>query len=275
MKKLIIGGISGLILIILLFLSLTTIVEGRIGIQYRLGKLLAYPIQPGVHFTIPFIDHWDILDTREQTYDYVTSTYTKDTQTVERFECIVNYAIKTDETSLYNLIKNIGVNHIEEKILIPYISSIVKNCVGQYKGEDLVQNRSKLESEIYEKLADDFEKNCLRLCSVNIKEIDFTDSFETIIAEKVAAEQDALKTKNQTAKVQEEANQTKIKAEADADAKKIKADAEAYAIQKVQEELSKSPNYNDYVRANRWNGELPKVMGNSVNPFVDFESSSK
>ena len=99
-------------------------------------------------------------------------------------------------------------------------------------------------------------------------DVDFEDSFEQTIREKVAAEQEAQKVKNETVKKEELAKQEVIAAEASAQAKKIEADADAYAIKVVQEQLDKSPNYNDYIRAQAWDGKLPEVMGNTVNPFV-------
>ena len=36
----------------------------------------------------------------------------------------------------------------------------------------------------------------------------------------------------------------------------------------VQEKLDKSPQYIEPIKAQNWDGVLPQVMGNSVNPFV-------
>ena len=258
--------IVGILLLVLICRPIQTVVEGRVGIHYRLGKLLEFPVQPGIHLSIPFIDYWDILDVREKAVEMKTMAYTKDTQTVEGFDMIINYTY--DINQLEKIVKDIGVNYVETKIVQPNALSTVKNHIGKYKAEELVQNRSKLESEIFEDLHKEFSKNGLKLSAVNIKDIDFEDSFEATIREKVAAEQEALKVKNQTLKIQEEANQIKIKAEAEGEAKKIKADADAYEMQKVQEQLAKSPQYVELQKVQKWDGKYPQIMGNTVNPWL-------
>ena len=65
-----------------------------------------------------------------------------------------------------------------------------------------------------------------------------------------------------------------IAAQADADSQKIKADAEAYAIQAVQEQLAKSPNYIDYLKVNNWDGVLPQAIGTEVNPFIALDGGA-
>ena len=67
------------------------------------------------------------------------------------------------------------------------------------------------------------------------------------------------------------ANQKIVAAEAEAQSAKIAADAEAYAIKAVQEQLAQSPEYIEYERIQKWNGQYPEVMGNTVNPFVTLK----
>ena len=65
-----------------------------------------------------------------------------------------------------------------------------------------------------------------------------------------------------------QAEQSVIKAQANADSTKIKAEAEAEAISKVTGALTEE--YIDYITAENWNGELPKVQtGGSGSTIVD------
>ena len=107
-----------------------------------------------------------------------------------------------------------------------------------------------------------------------IENLAFEDAFEQSIQAKVIAAQDALKMQNKTAEKEEEAKQKVIAAQADADSQKIKADAEAYAIQAVQEQLAKSPNYIDYLKVNNWDGVLPQAIGTEVNPFIALDGGA-
>ena len=79
---------------------------------------------------------------------------------------------------------------------------------------------------------------------------------------------------NKTKEKEEEAKQVVIAAQAKADSTKLEADAQAYAIQAVQKQLETSPNYIDYMKINNWNGQLPQIIGDGVNPFVNLDSSA-
>ena len=46
------------------------------------------------------------------------------------------------------------------------------------------------------------------------------------------------------------------------------------AIDGVQEKLENSPNYIEYLKITNWNGVLPQVIGDGVNPFVVLEAGS-
>ena len=79
---------------------------------------------------------------------------------------------------------------------------------------------------------------------------------------------------NKTKEKEEEAKQVLIAAQAEADSKKVAAEAEAEAIRLIQEQLANSPNYVDYLKIERWNGDLPQVVSDGVNPFVALDGST-
>ena len=255
-----------LLALIIIISSIKIIPEGYVGVKYRMATLVDTSIGAGPHVCVPFIEKIRKIDVREQVYEAQTTAYTKDTQTVENIVIKVNYSYSTDKLDV--LIRTIGVNNVESKLIMPQLNSVLKNEVGKYKAEELVQNRSALQESVEDSLRTNLEEYGVVVTALNIIDVDFEDSFEQTIREKVAAEQEAQKVKNETVKKEELAKQEVIAAEANAQAKKIEADADAYAIKVVQEQLDKSPNYNDYIRAQAWDGHLPEVMGNTVNPFV-------
>ena len=82
---------------------------------------------------------------------------------------------------------------------------------------------------------------------------------EKAIENKVTAEQEALKAKNITVQVQEEARQKLISAEAEAKSMAIRANA-----------LTKNKALVQYEAVQKWDGKLPSYMlGNSV-PFINI-----
>lgn len=246
--------------------SFTIINEGYIGVKYQFGKIVDDSLSAGLNFKIPFIQTIRQVDIREQMYQMDANAYTKDTQTVEGIQTKLNYVY--DRGELSNIIRNIGINNVESKLLIPQMQSIVKNEIGQYKAEDLVQNRTVVQESIEEKLRESLGQSGIIVVSFAIENLDFEDGFEEAIRAKVVAEQEALKMQNKTKEKEELARQTVIEAQAEAESQKIRADAEAYAIEAIQKQLQQSPEYIELQRVQKWDGKYPQVMGNTVNPFL-------
>ena len=260
-----------IVVLILLGTCVTVIPEGFIGVKYNLGKIRNSSLQPGAHLSLPFIETIEKVDVREQVYETHQPAYTKDTQTVESIYVKVNYVYATGQID--SLIRTVGVNNVESTLIVPNLNSILKNTIGKYKAEELIQNRSIAQELVEDELRGALSPYGVSITAVNLADIDFEDSFEQTIRDKVAAEQEALRVKNETAAKEEEARQTVIAAQADADSKKLKADADAYAISVIQAELSKSPEYIELQKIEKWNGEFPEVMGTTVNPFVTLNPS--
>lgn len=84
---------------------------------------------------------------------------------------------------------------------------------------------------------------------------------------KVQAAQNALAAENKIAQSKAERMQAQEEADAKAYTILAKAKAEAKAIELVQEQLSKSPTYVDYVRAQKWDGKLPGITGGVIPMF--------
>ena len=80
---------------------------------------------------------------------------------------------------------------------------------------------------------------------------------------------------NKTKEKEEEAKQIVIAAQAEADSQKLAADAQAYAIEVVQEQLKSSPDYIEYLMITNWNGVLPQVMSDGINPFLVLDTEEK
>ena len=259
------------IVVLVLVNCVTVIPEGFIGVKYNLGKIRNSSLQPGAHFSLPFIENIEKVDIREHVYETFQPAYTKDTQTVESIYVKVNYVYSTG--MIDSLIRTVGVGNVESTLIVPNLNSILKNTIGKYKAEELIQNRSIAQELVEDELRGALEPYGVYITAVNLADIDFEDSFEQTIRDKVAAEQEALRVRNETAAKEEEAKQKVIAAQADADSKKLKADADAYAISVIQAELSKSPEYIDLQKIEKWNGVFPQVMGENINPFVALGTS--
>jgi regulator of protease activity HflC (stomatin/prohibitin superfamily) len=99
------------------------------------------------------------------------------------------------------------------------------------------------------------------------------------ISAKVAATQKAQQRRNEVKQATAEADKVIEQSRGTAESKKIAADASAYeiiknaeaeakAVKLVQRQLSKSPEYIEYLKATRWNGVLPQIVGSQTMPMV-------
>jgi len=257
--------IVSLVLIVLIAVSSATIIsEGNVGVKYRFGQITSTDMEPGLHFVIPFIDTVKRVDTTEQIYTTEVSSYTKDTQTVDSLVLQANYYY--DKAQLDTLVRQIGLKNVESKLVMPNLQSVLKNEVGKYKAEELIANRSALEMSIQEELTSILSKYGVIVSRIAIQDIEFNAAFEQVVEEKVQAEQKALKVQNETIQKEEEAKQQVIAAEAEAKATLVKAQAEAEANKLLNNSLTST--LVEYYKIEKWNGEFPEVMGNTVNPFV-------
>ena len=267
--RLLVLVVIALLLVSSVVSSSTIVPEGHVGVKYQFGQIVDDNLSAGLQFSVPFIQTIKAVDVREQTYETTTAAYTRDTQTVEGISVKLNYMYSPAQLS--NIIKNIGISNVESNIVVPRLNSILKNEVGRYKAEDLVQGRAALQSAVETQLRESLERDGIIVRSFNILNIDFEDGFEAVIRSKVEAEQQALTTKNETIRKEEEARQQVIAAQAQADAAKLAAEAEAYSIELIQQQLSASPEYIALRRIEKWDGKFPQIMGNEVNPFVILE----
>ena len=244
--KIAVIAVIAVALIIVLFNCFSIVNEGFIGVKYTFGKITQDNLAPGLNFCIPFIEEIRQVDTREQIYSVTDDAY----------------------------IRNVGIDNVESKLLVQNVAKISKNEIGKVKAEELVQSRADVQQTIQQELTNTLAPSGIIVVSFAIENLAFDEAFETSIQAKVIAAQDALKMENKTKEKEEEAKQVVIAAQAKADSTKLEADAQAYAIQAVQKQLETSPNYIDYMKINNWNGQLPQIIGDGVNPFVNLDSSA-
>ena len=96
----------------------------------------------------------------------------------------------------------------------------------------------------------------------------YADSGRLGLNRKERAREDAEQEKHRLEQQRLVAQQAVHAAEANAEARQVKVDAEAYAIRQINEKLSQSPFYVDFVRAKTWDGILPRTLpGEGVGAF--------
>ena len=208
---------------------------------------------------MPFITQLVNMDVRVQKFEDKTDAYSKDAQVVAVVSSL-NYALKKDQVK--NIYKNVGVNY--EQILIPQVfQGLMKEVIGQYNAVDLVSQRDEGTKKIKEKLASKLNELGIVVTNYELNNLNFDNSFEQAVKDKVIAVERAKEAKNKTIQIEEEARQKIITAKAEAEAMKIRAIA-----------LSQNKNLVEYEAVKKWNGELPQFTGGQV-PFINVKPSKK
>ncbi|MCP3669238.1 MAG: prohibitin family protein [Gammaproteobacteria bacterium] len=275
--------------------SLYTVDEGHVGIIKRFGEATEQ-VNPGLHIKIPFVDTVEVLEirTRKNLEKLNASTHEQMPVTAE---VSINWTVKRDQA--FELFKRYGgLSQFESRILDPKLRSAAKDALARYKAEEIIQNRSRVISQIEELLVEETKEYPVKLDSAQLENLGlpqkYIQSIETKQTEKnlAAAEKHRLDRQNleaqravNTANAKRDAAKAtadgkayaiKIEAVAEAEAIKLRGLAEAEAISKKAEALSESYLLVEYVRAQQWNGQMPQtIMGSDQSILWNMGSSSK
>ena len=250
-------GLGGVLLSIGGVKSCQVVEPGERGVKVRLGEVQPEVFDEGLHFKWPFVEDIKTLDIKTHKLQHKTNVYTKDIQQAEAV-CAINYNLQPQ--SVNKLYQEVGQDY-ETKIIMPIVEGTIKDIIGKWNAQDLIGNREKAVNEILTKLQQQLKNNYVSVTNFQLTNIDYSDTFEKAIEEKVTAEQNALKAKNKTVQVEEEARQKIISAEAEAKSTAIRAEA-----------LTQNKSLVEYEAVQKWDGKLPQyMMGNSV-PFVNLNA---
>ena len=230
--------------------------SGYTGIKLSWGKVVSQPLGPGLWFYNPIGGSLVTYDCREQRVDFKMNAYTKDVQSAD-FQIVVTFSI--DQSQVVALHNGIGERYIE-KILSPAVVSATKDVVGQWEADKLINGREQATKEIFQQVRASLIGKPVRVSSVVLANIDYSDVFEKAIEDKQVAMQNAIRAKNKTQQVEEEARQKVIAAEAEAKSMKIRGDA-----------LKANPGLVQLEAIGKWDGKAPAtlVIGADVRTLID------
>lgn len=245
---LILIGLSGLLLIIPG--CITTIATGEVGIKTTWGKITNTNMKEGIQFKYPWQDVIK-MNVKVQKYENTKGmeTSTKDMQVVNSVIVSVNYQL--DDNKVVDIYREVGVGY-DLIILEPAIQESIKSTISQYNAEELVTKRGEVSDKILESISNKVKNYGLKVISVSFKDFDFSDEYNQSIERKTIAEQNALTAEQELKTSEANAKKMIIEAQAEADANNIKNST-------ITEEIL-TQQFID-----KWDGELPKVMGDSGN----------
>jgi len=288
-RTLIKGIVVGFVLLILLIAVVGcfyTIQSGQEGVLLTFNKANPVSMQPGLHFKWPFFQSVKKFDMRTQKFGVsalegggtggaLESAASSDLQIVS-VELAVNY--KLQEGMAPTIFSKIGPGY-EDTVISPAVHEVTKAEIAQFNAVDLINKREEVRAGIENLLKEKLQMYNINVQSVSIVSFDFSSQFNAAIESKVTAEQLKQKADNDLQRIKVEADQVRAAANGQADAKIALAQAEATQVRLVQEQLKQSPQYIQYIQANKWNGVLPGIFlggssgASSIVPFLNVPTS--
>ena len=277
-------GVIGALLIIAFIIipfSFHTVNTGELAVVRHLGKITGVR-DAGTNFDFWFVNRYEKYDTKVQNVDIVTAAYSSDAQTME-VAMTLQYQIMPDK------VIDIAAQYGSLEVLQSRIQSIAiektKAVLSSYKAMDIIAQRASISPAVEEAIkvavGDDY---FVKVNTVVLSNIDFSDAFEQAVEDKMIAEQAKLKADYENEKkvaaaeaeaaaklkeaqaqieIAQAAADAKLKealaqkaiAEAEAEALLIKAEAEAEANKIIADSVTKE--LLDKILAENWDGKLP------------------
>ncbi len=252
----------------LAYASIYTVDQGERGVVLRNGALKG-TAEPGLGFMLPFVDNVVKISVQSRAVRYENvEAYSKDQQPADLVLSII-YRIPTDRVAevyeKYGSEANIISRLVERKLL-----EESKSIFGQFNAATSIQERARLNQEISTAVRNAVDGPVV-IDSIQVENIDFSAAYESSIEQRMLAEVEVQKLKQNADRetVQAEIVVTQAKAKADAireqaqaeaDAIRLRGEAEASAIAARAKALADNPSIVELVKAERWDGKLPSTM---------------
>ncbi len=284
-NRIVSGAIAGIVALAVVFTAIGSFVvvdSGHVGVVRRLGAVQMEPYPEGFHLKVPWLDSVEQIDIRLRKAESEAGAASRDLQVV-RTQVAVQYSMTGPVMPL--TYQQIGTRSVVSTTLIePAIMESVKAVTAQYTAEELVTKRAEVKVKIQEAIETFIDTTleqkgvigALRLANVAITDFDFSAEFNRAIEEKVQAEQDALKARNEKLRrvTQAEAAAAERTLAADAEAYQIEvaSKARAEAIRREAEALRDNPALIQLRIAEKWDGKLPQVSGGNAIPLLNIEA---
>lgn len=266
--------------LIIITSSWYTVDQGERAVILRNGAAIG-TAEPGLHFKIPIIDRVVFISMQSLKVEFDRmASYSKDQQPAE-IKLSVNFHVLPSSTqAIYSTYGS--VEGLVDRVLRPRVNDSTKEVFGQFTAVSVIQDRAKFGTDVYQALVNVAGKD-LVIESIQIENIDFSNAYEQSIEQRMLAEVEVQKVRQNWEKEKVSADITRTKAQAEADAQlaqataqakaiEMKGAAEASAIQAKGAALRDNPALVALIQAEKWDGKLPNTMvpGSAV-PFLNVK----
>ena len=264
--------------------SMYTVDQGERGVVLHYGEV-SKVADPGLHFKWPYVDRVVRIPTRTTTGSInKIFAYSSDQQPAE-IVLSITFAIADDGVeALYTQFGKL--ENLYELAIEPITKQEIKTVFGQFTAIRSVQHREELNNKTRDAIVTALAKYpYLRIESVQIENVDFSDAYEQTIEDRMKAEVEVERYKQNLERERIEAQIAATRAQGQADAQikaaeaeakaiELRSGAEAASINTKGEALRKNPEIIRLMQIERWNGILPQTMLlNSAVPMLELPPS--
>ena len=282
--------IVGVIIVAILIVSGVKIVDaGNRGVLLNFGAVdVSRSLDEGIHFVVPIRDNVVQMEVRTQKITEDTVSASQDLQDVST-QVALNYHLYPDNAQV--VYRQLGIDYAN-RVIVPAIQESVKQVTARFNAEELITQRESVKTEIEQQIRARLAAYNIIVDTISITEFQFSPEFVRAVEAKVAAQQRALQAQNELRRIEIEAQQAEARAvgeqqaniaraEGVRQANVLQAQGEAQAITTIDEQLRQSPSYLEWLKSQRWDGQLPLVVGGggtgangqSVTPFIEIPTS--
>jgi len=234
----------GLVLsILVIIIGSTTVDVGERVLVVGFGQIKE-TLGQGWHFVNPFYSTHSFT-LRNNKYETTASSATSDIQRAE-ISVVVNYNI--EESKITEIYTKYG-NDFMGKVFAQNVQEAVKSASAKFNATDLIGKRDDFKSMVKDSLQAKMP-DIILVTDVAITNVDYSDSFDKSVENKVKAEQDAL-----TAK---------------ANLEQKKFEAEAIKVQAQAINTAGGAEYVQLKAIEKWDGRLPTTSAGVV-PFINLK----
>ena len=261
-------GLAVVLTFIFVMSAVYTVDEGHVGIVKRWGKAITQ-VDPGLHIKIPIMDAVEVIDVRQRKNVEQLAAATQNQLAIVSTVSI-NWTVQRP-AAMQLFVEYGGLDQFENRILDPKLRSASKAALALFPADKLIANRQAAVTAIHEEMIKVMEGFPVNVDSPQIEDINFPQTYRDAVLAKEQERENAEREKHALERQRLVAQQKVNTANAEAEAVQIAADAEAYrleieakaeseAIRLINEQLTKSPQYIELLRAKRWDGVLPRAV---------------
>jgi regulator of protease activity HflC (stomatin/prohibitin superfamily) len=259
--RLIAVGVAALLLIILLFSSVTRVGTGHVGVLTLFGKVTGESLGEGIHLINPLKTNNE-MSVQTQTIKESASVPSSEGLMMALDTSLI-YHLNPDRAA--EVFQRIGADY-EDKVVEPTLRSAIREATASHTANALYTGeREMVAKQIQEQITLELTKRGLTVENVLLRDVQLPATLKASIEAKQQAEQEALAMNFRLQKETQEAQRKRIEAAGVRDFQQIVAQGITPSLLEwkgieATETLAKSPNTKVVVVGNPKNG-LPLILG--------------